>query len=77
MFPFGNTSSGNIYENHSELTAEELEMLDTFEKQRDRALENVRYRHDEPSLVLDNFLFLGNYEHATQPDTLARLNISR
>ncbi|CAF2616562.1 unnamed protein product [Rotaria sp. Silwood2] len=59
------------------MTDEERERMRTFELERSAAFDKFyRFgRTAEPSIVLDDFLFLGNIQHATNHDLLERFNI--
>lgn len=59
-------------------TNEERERMKAFEHERGLAFDK-HYRFGtaaEPSIVLDDFLFLGNMQHASNRDLLQRFQIS-
>jgi hypothetical protein len=60
------------------MTNEERERMKIFERERELAFDKFyRFgRTAEPSLVLDDFLFLGNIQHATNRELLEGFQIS-
>ena len=62
----------------SSMTNEERERLKILEHERELAFDKFYRcgRLAEPSLVLDDFLFLGNIQHATNQSLLERFGIS-
>lgn len=60
------------------MTDEERERMKILEHERGLAFDKFyRFgRTAEPSLVLDDFLFLGNIQHATNRELLERFKIS-
>lgn len=61
------------------ITDDERERMRALQEERGNAFDRFyRFgRTNEPSLVLDDFLFLGNIQHATDRDLLVRLDISK
>jgi hypothetical protein len=62
----------------SAITDDERARMKTLQHERGLAFDKFyRFgRANEPSLVLDGFLFLGNIQHATNRDVLVRFDIS-
>jgi len=61
------------------ITDNERKKMDEFESIRGPSLD-IFDRHpplNQPSIVLDDFLFLGNMEHATNRELLERFQISK
>jgi hypothetical protein len=61
-----------------DMTDDERERMKTLEVERGLAFDKFYQfgRTAEPSIVLDDFLFLGNIQHATNQTLLERLQIS-
>lgn len=72
-FDFNQTSSSP----NMEMTDDERERMKIFEQEREETFDkHFKYKGlHEPSLVLDDFLFLGNIQHASNETLLTKFQI--
>ncbi len=78
LVPYLDNLSSSKEDIMSTVTESEDEKLREFQSIRGGCLEAL-YRYNgrsEPSIVLDDFLFLGSVQHATNQQLLERLQIS-
>ncbi|CAF1032030.1 unnamed protein product [Adineta steineri] len=77
MLPYFSRKSVNEENTLSNITDDERERMKVLEHERGLLYDKFYKfgRGAEPSLVLDNFLFLGNIQHATNRDLLQKFDI--
>ncbi|CAF0840724.1 unnamed protein product [Adineta steineri] len=77
MLPYFSRKSVNEENTLSNMTDDERERMKVLEYERGLLYDKFYKfgRGAEPSLVLDNFLFLGNIQHATNRDLLQKFDI--
>jgi hypothetical protein len=78
LVPYYNNSTSSKEDFVNNLTDTEREKMREFESLRQNIdIFSVYATRNEPSIVLDDFLFLGNMQHAKDQELLDRYQISK